>query len=464
MAFIINPKFRDLPEQVQKNKNDIKDLQASQFNTYACSTTLSSEANSVAVSNTDITAESNTANALLIDASGNLFKIVTKLEDTVYINFICNIKGEPGATGATGPQGPGGPQGEQGPRGLQGPQGETGPTGPQGPTGLQGPQGVQGATGATGATGPAGPTGPQGPQGPQGAQGPKGDDGTSFILTGYVTDTDNLPTNYTEADIGKAWSVGPSQPYDVYLWGYNSLNQLVWLNLGPIQGPQGPQGIQGPQGEQGATGATGPAGPQGEQGPQGIQGEQGPQGETGATGATGPQGPQGETGATGPAGPIGPQGPAGPQGEPGQNATLLSQTFTSVGDLYNFVKNNESKILSISFTPTGFITSNVANTLVFSGGNFTLSPSSQILLNTDYKCYFSCKKSSILENNYYFITGGEDYNTNTTDSTINTVVLNNNNITFNQTFFIPGDGKFTLCACNYLLNDDNLTNLTVYYE
>ena len=125
MAFIINPKFRDLPEQVQKNKNDIEDLQASQFNTYACSTTLSSETSSVAVSSTDITAESNTANALLIDAGGNVFKIVTIVDDTVYINYICNIKGEPGATGATGATGPTGPQGEQG---IQGPQGATGAT------------------------------------------------------------------------------------------------------------------------------------------------------------------------------------------------------------------------------------------------------------------------------------------------------------------------------------------------
>ena len=409
MAFIINPKFRDLPEQVQKNKNDIEDLQASQFNTYACSTTLSSETSSVGVSSTDITADSNTANALLIDAGGNVFKIVTIVDDTVYINYICNIKGEPGATGATGPAGP---QGIQGPRGLQGPQGETGPTGPQGPTGLQGPQGVQGATGATGATGPAGPTGPQGPQGPQGATGPKGDDGTSFILTGYVTDTDNLPTNYTEADIGKAWSVGPSQPYDVYLWGYNSLNQLVWLNLGPIQGPQGPQGIQGPQGEQGATGATGPAGPQGEQGPQGIQGEQGPQGETGATGATGPQGPQGEPGATGatpnisvvattlpagseasasrsgtnenpvitfgiPQGPQGETGPAGPpgiQGEPGPsyNLYLHCLSFSSSVYEFNFQLTNtysgtidknylKSNYANLTFPITGYMNSTTSN-------------------------------------------------------------------------------------------------------
>src|SRR5574344_1815205 len=65
-------------------------------------------------------------------------------------------------------------------------------------------------------------------------------------------------------------------------WVYNG---SVWINIGPLQGPQGIQGIQGPQGIQGEIG---PQGPIGETGPQGIQG---PQGEVG------PQGPIGETGA-----------------------------------------------------------------------------------------------------------------------------------------------------------------------
>ena len=83
MAFIINPKFRDLPEQVQKNKNDIKDLQESQFFTYSCGTTLSSEVSSVAVSSTDITSESNTANALLIDAGASVLKSVSSVDGIV---------------------------------------------------------------------------------------------------------------------------------------------------------------------------------------------------------------------------------------------------------------------------------------------------------------------------------------------------------------------------------------------
>ena len=82
-------------------------------------------------------------------------------------------------------------------------------------------------------------------------------------------------------------------------WVYNG---SVWINIGPLQGPQGVQGIQGPQGIQGI---------QGEVGPQGIQGEVGRQGPIGETGPQGIQGPQGEQGIQGIQGEQGIQGPAG---------------------------------------------------------------------------------------------------------------------------------------------------------
>ena len=77
-------------------------------------------------------------------------------------------------------------------------------------------------------------------------------------------------------------------------WVYNG---SVWINIGPLQGPQGVQGIQGPQGIQGVQGEVGPQGIQGEIGPQGPIGEIGPQGIQGPQGEVGPQGPIGETGA-----------------------------------------------------------------------------------------------------------------------------------------------------------------------
>lgn len=159
MSFIINPKFRDLPQQVQKNKEDIENLQENQFYTYSCNIELSSEASTVDLSNTDITTSSNISNSVLIDIQGNLFKIISLLDNTVYVKYLCNLKGPQGEQGATGPAGPAGPQG---------PQGETGPQGPAGP------QGEQGAAGPAGQQGEQGPQGVQGEQGPQGSAGPQG--------------------------------------------------------------------------------------------------------------------------------------------------------------------------------------------------------------------------------------------------------------------------------------------------
>ena len=55
-------------------------------------------------------------------------------------------------------------------------------------------------------------------------------------------------------------------------WVYDG---SVWINIGPLQGPQGIQGVQGIQGIQGEIGPQGIQGIQGEIGPQGIQGIQG---------------------------------------------------------------------------------------------------------------------------------------------------------------------------------------------
>ena len=206
-------------------------------------------------------------------------------------------------------------------RGPQGPKGDTGATGPQGPkgdtgtTGPRGPQGPQGPKGDTGATGPQGPQGPQGVQGIQGPQGVPGEDGTSFQIVAHVDTQEDLPTA-SSVYLGRAYSVGLSEPYDVYVCEEYE-NGLIWLNHGSIQGPRGETGAQGPQGPQGEPG------PQGPQGPKGDTGATGPQGLKGDTGATGPQGPKGDTGPqglkgdTGAQGPQGPQGPQGLKGEPG---------------------------------------------------------------------------------------------------------------------------------------------------
>ena len=337
--------------------------------------------------------------AYLIDVSGyNHLYIITGDEDNLVWTDAGQIEGiqgptgpqgPQGPTGATGPQGPTGPTGAQGPQGIsgsqgpqgiqgpqgpkgetgeqgiqgetgaQGPKGNTGATGPTGPQGIQGPQGPTGPTGPQGESGPQGPIGPTGPQGPQGIQGPKGDkgnDGKDFLIIGSVNLLSDLPQNYTSSDVGKAWFVGASYPRNVWLWGYNENNQLVWTNQGTLQGPAGPQGPQGVQGEQGLQGIQGPAGPQGIQGETGASGPQGEQGETGPTGPTGPQGPQGIQGPTGPQGPkgdkgdtgeqgiqgpqgpqgpIGPTGPQGPKGDAGIiDVSAILRNIYPVGSIY----------------------------------------------------------------------------------------------------------------------------------
>ena len=165
-------------------------------------------------------------------------------------------------------------------------------------TGAQGPQGNPGQPGAPG------------PQGPQGPIGPQGNPGQSFVIAGTVANEGQLPDPSTVAD-NIAYLVGTAAPYDLYVQLQDSSE---WFNAGIVEGVQGPQG---PQGQQGPQGETGPTGPQGEQGPAGTNGVDGKDGKDGAQGPTGPQGEQGPRGETGPTGPQGPQGPTGPQGVQG---------------------------------------------------------------------------------------------------------------------------------------------------
>ena len=120
------------------------------------------------------------------------------------------------------------PKGDTGP---QGPKGDTGDQGPQGETGAQGPQGIQGIQG------------PQGETGPQGPKGDKGDPGKDFTLKGHYDTTDALSTAITTPEIGDAYSVGTSLPYDTYIWDGSQ-----WINNGTLQGPAGEDGQDGADG------------------------------------------------------------------------------------------------------------------------------------------------------------------------------------------------------------------------
>lgn len=149
--------------------------------------------------------------------------------------------GETGAIGATGPQGPAGagmitqPVNPTGITGYQVGQAwlnnETGDLfvlisgnpnywkrtgsliGPQGPQGPQGLRGIQG------------PLGPQGPVGPQGPAGP------GIVILGQVESISALP-DPTLIAAGRAYLVGTDAPYELYVIVGEEQSQHQWLNAG----------------------------------------------------------------------------------------------------------------------------------------------------------------------------------------------------------------------------------------
>ena len=152
---------------------------------------------------------------------------------------------------------------------LAGPKGETGPQGPQGLQGPTGAQGIQGPTGLQGIAGPQGPMGVQGPTGPRGEVGPQGPTGEGFKIIGVLTNISQLPTP-SEENRNEGYLVDINGINHMYL--VTGSDTLVWTDCGPIegiQGPQGPVGPQGPQGPQGLQGIQGQTGAQGNQGPAG---------------------------------------------------------------------------------------------------------------------------------------------------------------------------------------------------
>mgnify|MGYP003288257556 CR=1 FL=1 len=247
--------FRNLEEQVLKNKSDIEYL----FDSQGVLNEFGIKVVGVVTSEEYLPASADDygdAYAVGVDTPYELF-IWTRANNVHPNDYWFNI----GEFPLQGPQGPVGPRGA---------------TGEQGERGIQGPQGVQGIQGI------AGPQGNQGPQGAQGVQGPKGDKGDAgagFKVVGTLSNVNQLPTPSAEIQ-NEAYLVTIDGAYHLYIITGEDPN-LLWTDCGRlegIQGPQGPQGIQGPQGPKGDTGDTGP---KGDQGIQGVQGQQGIQGATG---------------------------------------------------------------------------------------------------------------------------------------------------------------------------------------
>mgnify|MGYP003625078488 FL=1 len=200
--------------------------------------------------------------------------------------------------------------------------GLVGPTGPQGNAGVAGVAGAAGAAGANGtngADGAPGTNGANGADGANGAQGVAGADGTSISILGTVADCAALPS--TGNTIGDLYILdaadggcpgGAGVAGDGFVWTAGN----VWLNIGPIRGPQGTQGVTGTDGADGADGTDGN------------------DGAAGAAGAAGTDGVDGVQGAQGIQGNQGIQGPPGSLGPGTKNSIPLWTTTTTLGDSF----------------------------------------------------------------------------------------------------------------------------------
>lgn len=90
---------------------------------------------------------------------------------------------------------------------------------------IKGPQGIQGIQG------------PQGEQGEAGAQGPKGDKGDvgGFInIAGIVENTSQLPTPTSLGNLTIAYLVGTQEPYNLYIQIGPNPAQAIWRDMGQL--------------------------------------------------------------------------------------------------------------------------------------------------------------------------------------------------------------------------------------
>ena len=238
-------------------------------------------------------------------------------------------------------------------------------------------KGEKGDRGERGLAGPQGPVGPTGPQGIQGIQGVKGDLGTGIFMyfKPITQDTYQIDMDYVAKVSGRElqngdvlFSVADATLGNV-AWVLEQSGELRMQYIASLKGPDGAPGepgatvtgmtntghttsgtvttntievgysdgtttqftldtvgIQGPQGEKGDPGAPGKDGAPGATGPQGPEGPRGPQGPKGDKGDPGNDGAQGERGPAGPQGPVGPQGPQG-------TGVTIKGSYNSLQDL-----------------------------------------------------------------------------------------------------------------------------------
>lgn len=110
---------------------------------------------------------------------------------------------------------------------LRGPVGQQGPQGPQGEKGEKGDPGIQGERGLQGTPGLRGERGPQGPQGPVGPQGPQGTPGQVYKIIDILDNTEQLPEP-TESIRDNAYIING------FIYIIMGSGVLEWVNVGTI--------------------------------------------------------------------------------------------------------------------------------------------------------------------------------------------------------------------------------------
>ena len=110
---------------------------------------------------------------------------------------------------------------------LKGPVGPQGPQGPQGEKGEKGDPGIQGERGLQGTPGLRGERGPQGPQGPVGPQGPQGTPGQVYKIIDILDNTEQLPEP-TESIRDNAYIING------FIYIIMGSGVLEWVNVGTI--------------------------------------------------------------------------------------------------------------------------------------------------------------------------------------------------------------------------------------
>ena len=250
--------YRNLQEQVLKNKDDIENIITSGGVLDEFGIKVVGEVNRLEDLPTVVEYkrahpdwEYGDAYAVGVNTPYELY-ILTRANETITDDHWFNI----GKFPVPGPQGPKGDKGDKGEKGEQG---------------IQGIQGLQGLQGLQGVQGEVGPQGPQGIQGERGEIGPQGPAGQSFQIVGKLENTNQLPAP-TEEIRSQAYLIPDENGYN-HLWVImGTTDNLYWNDAGQIVGATGPKGDPGPQGPQGIQGPQGVAGPQGLTGVKGDNG------------------------------------------------------------------------------------------------------------------------------------------------------------------------------------------------